>query len=339
MKSKSRILVLDTTLRDGSHAIAHQFSPAQVATVAEVLDSAGVWAIAVGHGDGLGAWSRQYGFGRHRDEELISVAAGVVKKARIGTVLLPGIGTKADLRSARDSGANLVRISTLCTEADIGLQHIDLGRKLGMEVYSHLTMAHLGSPAKLAEGARLVADAGSQGAYLVDSAGALFPDEVRARIAAMRDALPAEVAVGIHAHNNLSMAVANSLAAVQEGATLIDSTLAGMGAGAGNCQTEAVLAVLDRLGYETGVNFWMLQDLADSYVRKSLMNRPQEIDRLTATLGYGGVPASFLLHAERAARRFGVDCRDIIVELGRRKAVVGQEDIIIDVAAQLAKHG
>ena len=330
------IRIIDTTVRDGSHSVAHRFSTEQVARVAELLDAAGVWAIAVGHGDGLGAASRQYGFPAHGDGALLRAAAAVVTRARIAVALLPGIGTKRDLEEAHDAGASVVRVSTVCTEADIGLQHLKLARELGMDAHSHLNMAHIGSPEVFVESARIVIDAGSQAIYLVDSAGAFLPDDVRRRVVALREALPDDVAIGIHEHNNLSLAVANSIAAIEEGATIVDVTLAGMGAGAGNCQAEPLIAVLDRLGIETGVDLFAIQDAADDYVRRELMPGPIVVDRLTATLGYAGVPASFLLHAVRAGERFGVDPRRIIVALGERNAVVGQEDMIIDVAASLA---
>jgi 4-hydroxy-2-oxovalerate aldolase len=227
-------------------------------------------------------------------------------------------------------------VSTVCTEADIGIQHLALARELGMEAHSHLNMASICDAKRFAEGGKIVTDAGSQAVYIVDSAGALLPDDVRARVSALREVIPGDVAIGMHAHNNLSMAVANSVAAVEEGATIVDVTLAGIGAGAGNCQMEPLVAIFERLGIETGVDLWRIQDLADDYVRRELMPRPVDIDRLTGTLGYAGVPASFLLHAVRAGERFDVDPRQIIVELGRRKAVVGQEDMIIDVAASLA---
>ncbi|MBS1882871.1 MAG: 4-hydroxy-2-oxovalerate aldolase [Actinobacteria bacterium] len=335
--SGQRIKIIDTTVRDGSHSVAHRFSPEQVAKVAAALDHAGVWAVAVGHGDGLGGASRQYGFPAHPDAELIAAAAGVMENARIATALLPGIGTKEDLRAAHEAGATVVRVSTVCTEADIGVQHIGLARELGMAAHSHLNMAHIATPERIAENARIVVDAGGEAMYLVDSAGALMRDDVRAAVKALREALPAEVEIGIHEHNNLSLAVSNSVAAIEEGATIIDVTLAGMGAGAGNCQAEPLIAVLDRLGYETGVDLLGVQDIADDFVRPELMPGPIVIDRLTGTLGYAGVPASFLLHAIRAGERFEVDPRELILELGRRKAVVGQEDMIIDVAAALAR--
>lgn len=331
--------VVDTTLRDGSHAIAHQFRVDQVERVAAGLDRAGVWAIAVGHGDGLGASSIQYGRPRHPDAELLAAAARVVERARIAIAILPGIGTKRDLEEARDAGASVARVSTVCTEADIGVQHLRLARELGMIANSHLNTAHLLDVAGLVEQARVVADAGSTGIFIVDSAGALLTDDVRRRVAALREALPDEVAIGIHEHNNLSLAVANSAAAIAEGATLVDTSLAGLGAGAGNCQTEVLVAVLERMGIATDIDLWMLQDLADQVVRAEIMQRPIEIDRLTATMGYASVPASYLLHAIRAGERFGIDPRDLIVELGRRRVVVGQEDAIIGIAAAMTGDG
>jgi 4-hydroxy 2-oxovalerate aldolase len=337
MTERPKIKIIDTTVRDGSHSVAHQFTPGQVATVAGALDDAGVWAVAVGHGDGLGAASRQYGFPGSPDAELISAAAEVMSDSLIATALLPGVGTKEDLRAANEAGASVVRVSTVCTEADIGIQHLGLARELGMKAHSHLNMAHIAPPEVFVENARIVADAGGEAVYLVDSAGAQLPDTVRAKVAALRDALPEEVEIGIHEHNNLSLAVANSVAAIEEGATIVDVTLAGMGAGAGNCQAEPLIAVLDLLGYETGVDMLRIQDIADDFVRTELMPGPIVIDRLTGTLGYAGVPAAFLLHAIRAGERFGVDPREIVLELGRRKAVVGQEDMILDVAAALAE--
>jgi 4-hydroxy 2-oxovalerate aldolase len=330
------VRVIDTTMRDGSHSVAHQYTPEQVATVARMLDEAGVWAVAVGHGDGLGAGSRQYGFAAHSDAELLAAASEVVEGAEIAVALLPGIGTKEDLRAAHDAGATVVRVSTVITEADIGIQHLGLARELGMAAHSHLNMASIASVEQTVEAARIVADAGSMAAYLVDTAGAFLTDQVRARVSALREEFGDELAIGIHEHNNLSLAVANSAAAIQEGATIVDVALAGMGAGAGNCQGEALVAVLNRLGIETGVDLFKLQDVADEYVRTELMPGPIVVDRLTATMGYAGVPASFLLHAIRAGERYGVDPRRIILELGERNAVTGQEDMILEVASALS---
>ncbi len=334
--SARAVRIVDTTVRDGSHSVAHQFTPEQVRRVCELLDAAGVWAIAVGHGDGLGGASRQYGFPAYPDEELLRAASDTVRRARIAVALLPGIGTKRHLEAAHDAGATVVRVSTVCTEADIGVQHLGLARELGMAAHSHLNMAHIASPERIVESGRIVVDAGGEAVYMVDSAGWLLPEDMRRRISALREALPDEIEIGVHEHNNLSLAVANSVAAIEEGATIVDVTLAGIGAGAGNCQAEPLIAVLNRLGIETGVDLFALQDAADGYVRPELMPGPIEIDGLTGTLGYAGVPASFLLHAIRAGKRFGVDPRQIILALGERNAVVGQEDMIIDVASALA---
>jgi 4-hydroxy-2-oxovalerate aldolase len=339
MTATTGLRVVDTTLRDGSHAIRHQYRVDQVKTVARALDRAGVWAIAVGHGDGLGASSIQYGRPLHSDAELLQAAASVIERAQIAIAILPGIGTRGDLEVAREAGASVARVSTVCTEADIGVQHLRLARELGMTPHSHLNTAHLLDPAGLVEQARIVADAGSEGIFIVDSAGAFLTDDVRRRVAALREALPDDVAVGIHEHNNLSLAVANSAAAIAEGATLVDTSLAGLGAGAGNCQTEVLVAVLERMGIATGIDLWTLQDIADQVVRGEVMQRPIEIDRLTATMGYAAVPASYLLHAIRAGERFGLDPRDIIVELGKRRVVVGQEDAIIGIAASMSQSG
>lgn len=337
MSPPPTLKIVDTTLRDGSHAIAHQYRIDQAVRIGEALDRAGVWAIAVGHGDGLGASSIQYGEPLHSDEELLAGVAGVARDAQIAVAVLPGIGTKRDLEAARDAGASVARISTVCTEADIGIQHLRVARELGMIAHSHLNTAHLLDVAGLVEQARIVVDAGSTGIFIVDSAGALLTDDVRRRIAALREAFPPQVEIGMHEHNNLSLAVANSAAAVEEGATLIDTSLAGLGAGAGNCQTEALVAVLERMGIETGIDLWALQDAADEIVRGEVMRRPILLDRLSITMGYASVPASYLLHAIRAGERFGLDPREIIVELGRRRVVVGQEDAIIGIAAEMAQ--
>lgn len=330
-----RVRLLDSTLRDGSHAIQHTYTPDQVGTIARGLDVAGVYSIGVGHGDGLGASSIQYMRSTYPDFELLAAAARVVKRANLAVTFQPGIGTKRHLEKARELGANLARIATHCTEADIAIQHIALARSIGMDVHGDLMMPHLAGPAKIAEQARIMVDAGATGVHIMDSAGALTIDDVKLRIAAMLAEFGGEAEVGIHAHNNLSLAVANTLTAVQEGATIADACLAGMGAGAGNCQLEALVAVLDRSGITTGIDLWKLQELADRAVRP-LMTRPVVIDRITLTQGYAGVPGSFLAHAIRAGERFGVDPREIMVEVGQRKAVSGQEDLVIELAARLA---
>jgi 4-hydroxy 2-oxovalerate aldolase len=334
MTETPAVRLLDSTLRDGSHAIGHRWTPEQVEAIAGGLDRAGMHAVGVGHGDGLGASSIQYLRALHPDEELLRAARRVLKHARLAVTFQPGIGTKRHLAEAAELGADLARIATHCTEADIASQHIRFARELGMDVHGDLMMPHMNSPAGLAEQARIMVDAGAQGVHIMDSAGALTMDDVKARVVAFRDAFGGDAEVGIHAHQNLSLAVANTLVAVQEGATLADACLVGAGAGAGNCQMEALVAVLERSGVRTGIDLWTVQDLADTLVRPALPREPV-VDRTTLTQGYAGVPGSFLLHAQRAAERFGVDARDLMVEVGRRQAVSGQEDLLIEIAARL----
>jgi 4-hydroxy 2-oxovalerate aldolase len=260
----------------------------------------------------------------------------VIKRAKLAATFQPGIGTMRELNQAHELGVDLARIATHCTEADISIQHISGARKLGMDVHGDLMMPHMAPPKKIADQARIMVDAGAQGVHIMDSAGALTTDDVRARIDAMREEIGNDAQVGIHAHQNLSLAVANTVAAIQEGATLADACLIGAGAGAGNCQMEALVAVLDRMGIETGIDLWKLQDLAENVVRP-IHQRMPTIDRLTLTQGYVGVPGSFLFHAVRAGERFGVDPRDILREVGRRKVVSGQEDLVVEVAARLAQ--
>jgi len=325
----------DSTLRDGSHALAHRFSPEQVAAIAGALDSAGVPVIEVSHGDGLGGSSFNYGFSAYDQHSLIAAAVGAVRSAKIAVLLLPGIGLARDLEEVRDLGVSIARIATHCTEADIAIQHLRTARDLGMETVGFLMMAHMASPAELLRQARIMEDAGAQCVYVVDSAGAMTPADIRARIAELKAGLSSLTQVGVHAHENLSLSVANSMAAIDEGADQVDGCSRGLGAGAGNCPTEVLVAVSDRLGYATGVDTLRIMDVAEDVV-KPVMLRPQVVDRSALTLGYAGVYSSFLLHAERAAERFGVDAREILLELGRRKVVGGQEDMIVDVAMELA---
>jgi 4-hydroxy 2-oxovalerate aldolase len=331
-----RVRLLDSTLRDGSHAIQHRYTPEQVRLIAGRLDEAGMHSIGVGHGDGLGASSIQYMRSLHTDDELLTAARQAVRRARLAVTFQPGIGDKRHLQRAAELGADLVRIATHCTEADISIQHIELSRELGMVVHGDLMMPHMTSPAKIAEQARIMVDAGATGVHIMDSAGALTMDDVRARIAAMLQDFDGEAEAGIHAHQNLSLAVANTEVAFQEGATLADACLAGAGAGAGNCQMDALVAVLGKLSVETGIDLWKLEDLADEVVRPILAT-PPTVDGMTFTQGFAGVPGSFLHHARRTADRFGVDARDLLVEVGRRKSVSGQEDLLIEVAASRAR--
>jgi 4-hydroxy 2-oxovalerate aldolase len=330
-----KINIVDTTLRDGSHAVGHSFTAEQAAAVAGALDKAGVDIIEVSHGDGIGGSSINYGFSATDELLLIEAAGRAAQKARLAVLLLPGIGTIGDLKKAQERGANAARVATHVTEADIAVQHIAWAKQAGMFTAGFLMMVHMASPEKIVEQAKLFVDAGADYINLADSAGAMFPDDVRRRIAALRNGI--SIPVGFHAHNNMALAVANSLAAVEEGALYIDVSCRGLGAGAGNTQAEVFCAALERLGRVTGVDSYGLMDLAENLV-EPLMRRPQTIRTDSLMLGYAGVYSSFLLHAERAAEKYGVSSRDILVELGKRGMVGGQEDMILDVAYRLSKQ-
>jgi 4-hydroxy-2-oxovalerate/4-hydroxy-2-oxohexanoate aldolase len=331
------VVLHDMTLRDGMHPKRHLMTLEQMKTIAKGLDDAGMPLIEVTHGDGLGGSSVNYGFPAHSDEEYLSTVIPLMKRAKVSALLLPGIGTVDHLRMARDLGVHTIRVATHCTEADVSEQHIKLARKLEMDTVGFLMMAHMNSPEGLAKQALLMEGYGANCIYVTDSAGHLLPDGVKDRLTAVRAVLRPETELGFHGHHNLAMGVANSIAAIEAGASRIDAAAAGLGAGAGNTPMEVLVAVCDLMGIETGVDVFRIQDVAEDLV-VPIMDFPIRIDRDALTLGYAGVYGSFLLFAKRAEKKYGVPARDILVEMGRRGMVGGQEDMIEDTALTMARE-
>lgn len=330
------VVVHDMTLRDGMHPKRHQMTLQQMKSIACGLDAAGVPLIEVTHGDGLGGSSVNYGFPAHTDEEYLGAVVPLMKQARVSALLIPGIGTVEHLRMAHGLGVRTIRVATHCTEADVSEQHIGLSRHLGLDTVGFLMMSHMAPAAKLVEQARLMESYGAHCVYVTDSAGHMLPDDVTAKLGAVREALKPETELGFHGHHNLAMGVANSIAAVRAGATRIDAAAAGLGAGAGNTPLEVFVAVCERMGLHTGVDLWAVQDVAEDLV-VPIMDHPIRVDRDALTLGFAGVYSSFLLFAKRAGANYGIPARDILVELGRRGMVGGQEDMIEDTALTLAR--
>eukprot|EP01022_Parablepharisma_sp_SALTPOND_P036399 TRINITY_DN9904_c0_g1_i1.p1 TRINITY_DN9904_c0_g1~~TRINITY_DN9904_c0_g1_i1.p1 ORF type:complete len:425 (+),score=36.31 TRINITY_DN9904_c0_g1_i1:870-2144(+) len=332
-----KVTIHDMSLRDGMHSIRHQFTLEEMASMSKAMDEAGVPMIEVTHGDGLGGSSLNYGYGKHTDEEWIETAVSSVKNAKVSALLLPGIGIVKDLERAVEKGISTVRVATHCTEADVSAQHIKAAVEMGLDTVGFLMMAHMVTPEKLLEEASKMVSYGANCIYATDSAGYMLPDDVSERIAILKKEFGNDIEIGFHGHNNMSMGVANSLAAIEAGATRIDASLAGFGAGSGNTATEVLVAVLNRMGVETGIDLHKIEDAAED-IALPIMGKPTRISRDSITLGYAGVYSSFLLFARRAQEKYGIDARTLLLELGRRGMVGGQEDMIEDLALDMAKE-
>jgi 4-hydroxy-2-oxovalerate/4-hydroxy-2-oxohexanoate aldolase len=330
-----KILLHDMCLRDGMHPKQHQITLAQMQAISQALDEAGVPLIEVTHGDGLGGASVNYGFPAETDETYLRGVVSTVKRARISALLLPGIGTVDHLRMAKDCGVSTIRVATHCTEANVSRQHIALSRALGLDTVGFLMMAHMVEPAELLEQALLMESYGANCIYCTDSAGYMLPADVTARIALLRDRLHPDTEIGFHGHHNLAMGVGNSLAAIEAGATRIDGSAAGLGAGAGNTPLEAMAAVLERMGADTGIDIFKLADAAEDHVLP-ILDEPVRLSRDALVLGYAGAYSSFLLFAKRAESRYGVPSHRILLEMARRRTVGGQEDLIEAIAIEMA---
>jgi 4-hydroxy 2-oxovalerate aldolase len=335
MSEQQTVRITDSTLRDGSHAMSHQLTAEHVRATVTALDQAGVPVIEVTHGDGLGGSSFNYGFAAADELDLIAVAVACAARARIAFLMLPGLGTIEDLERARDAGAAIARIATHCTEADISVQHFAAARRLGLETVGFLMLSHMVEPEELARQGRIMVDAGAQCVYVVDSAGALVLEDVATRVSALVAEVGSTAQVGFHGHNNLGLGIANSVLAYRAGARQIDGATCSLGAGSGNSATEVLVAVFDRLGVSTGVDLPAILAAADEVVRPFMLRQPVA-DRNAIVMGHTGVYSSFLLHAERAARRYDVPAHEVLAEAGRRRYVGGQEDMLIDIAIALA---
>lgn len=331
-----KVTLHDMSLRDGMHAKRHQISLDEMVSIASAMDRAGMPMIEVTHGDGLGGASVNYGFPAHSDEEYLKAVVPKMKQAKVSALLLPGIGTVDHLKMAKDCGVSTIRVATHCTEADVSQQHITMARKMNMDTVGFLMMAHMVSAEKILEQAKLMVSYGANCIYCTDSAGYMLPDEVTEKISLLKAELGSDIELGFHGHHNMAMSVANSLAAIEAGCSRIDGSVAGLGAGAGNTPLEVLVAVLNRMGCESGIDLYKIMDVAEDLITP-MMDQPIRVDRDSLTLGYAGVYSSFLLFAKRAEAKYGIQARDILVELGRRGTVGGQEDMIEDLALTMAK--